>query len=110
MRSWVTKRSIESKVWLALMLLVLLGAPAVNAQTATVEPRPATPGSEVSDTIKLVSEFEVNGLKVLFKRRAASQTVVVGLFLRGGSRNITEKNAGVEALMLDVATEASTNY
>src|SRR5687768_10012750 len=110
MRAWVTKRLTGSQIWLALMLLILLGVPALNAQTATVEPRPATPGSEVSDTIKLVNEFEVNGLKVLFKRRAGSQTVVVGLFLRGGSRNITDKNAGVEALMLDVATEASTNY
>ena len=35
-----------------------------------------------------VTEFEVNGLKVLVKRRASSPTVAAGLFIRGGTRNI----------------------
>jgi predicted Zn-dependent peptidase len=58
----------------------------------------------------LVTEFEVNGLKVLLKRREGSQTVAGGLFIRGGSRNVTADNAGIENLMLDVAGEASFNY
>jgi zinc protease len=58
----------------------------------------------------LITEFDVNGLKVLVKRREGSQTVAAGLFLRGGSRNITAENAGIESLMLDVATEASANF
>lgn len=58
----------------------------------------------------LVTEFEVNGLKVLLKRRVGSQTVAAGLFLRGGSRNLTADNAGIESLMLDVASEASLNF
>ncbi|HYJ47878.1 MAG TPA: pitrilysin family protein [Pyrinomonadaceae bacterium] len=58
----------------------------------------------------LVTEFDVGGLKVLVKRRAGSQTVAGGLFIRGGSRNITAENAGIESLMLDVATEASLNF
>jgi zinc protease len=58
----------------------------------------------------LVSEFDVNGLKVLVKQRTGSQTVAAGLFLRGGSQNITEKNAGIESLMMDLATEATTSF
>lgn len=58
----------------------------------------------------LVTEFDVNGLKVIVKRRPGSLTVAAGLFVRGGSRNITAENAGIEALMLDVATEASANF
>jgi zinc protease len=58
----------------------------------------------------LVTEFEVNGLKVLLKRREGSQTVAGGLFIRGGSRNLTAENAGIETLMLDLASEASVNY
>jgi predicted Zn-dependent peptidase len=58
----------------------------------------------------LVSEFDVNGLKVLVKRREGSQTVAAGLFIRGGVANINASNAGIEALMLDVATEASANF
>jgi zinc protease len=58
----------------------------------------------------LVSEFDVNGLKVLIKRRAGSQTVAAGLFIRGGARNITAENAGIENLMLATAVEASAGF
>jgi zinc protease len=64
----------------------------------------------VAKQAALVSEFEVNGLKVLVKRRAGSLTVAAGLFIRGGTRNINAENAGIEALMLATATEASTNF
>ena len=63
-----------------------------------------------AEAARLVTEFEVNGLKVLVKRRESSQTVVAGLFVRGGASNVTAENAGVEALMLDVATEASAGF
>jgi predicted Zn-dependent peptidase len=94
---------------LGLMLVTTLWSPVIEKNYAAGAAN-ARANGEVTDAIRLVDEFEVNGLKVLLKRRAGSQTVVAGLFLRGGSRNINEKNAGVEALMLDVATEASTNY
>ena len=53
-----------------------------------------------------VTEFEVNGLKVIVKRRALSPTVAGGLFIRGGARNIDDKNAGIENLMLATAVQA----
>jgi hypothetical protein len=82
-----------------------------DAPSAPVVPRPAPATSRgVGDAARLVTEFETNGLKVLVKRREASQSVVAGLFLRGGARNVTGANAGVEALMLDVATEASQSF
>jgi predicted Zn-dependent peptidase len=64
----------------------------------------------VAQQASLVTEFEVNGLKVLVKRREGSPTVAAGLFIRGGSQNITAQNAGIESVMLAVATEASVNY
>jgi predicted Zn-dependent peptidase len=87
-------------------------APPGDAAKAAVA---ATPDARKLDQVaataeSLVTEFEVNGLKVLVKRRAGSQTVSAGLFLRGGSRNVTAQNAGVEALMWDVATEATRNF
>jgi predicted Zn-dependent peptidase len=57
-----------------------------------------------------ITEFDVNGLKVIVKRRPASDTVAVGLFLRGGAANITEANAGIEALLLTVASEGSARF
>jgi predicted Zn-dependent peptidase len=57
-----------------------------------------------------VTEFDVNGLKVLVKRRATVPTVAAGLFIRGGARNVDAKTAGIENLMLTSATEAGKNY
>jgi zinc protease len=79
-------------------------SPQTDASQAEAERRAAAAAAA------LVTEFDVNGLKVLVKKRVGSQTVAGGLFIRGGSRNITAENAGVESLMLDVATEASLNY
>jgi zinc protease len=66
--------------------------------------------SVVAKQAALVSEFEVSGLKVLVKRREGSLTVAAGLFIRGGSKNITAANAGIEALMLASSTEATATF
>ncbi len=104
------------------LLLVACGASASaqssNAGKVTTPPAQtnsaradSTISREAGDLQRLVTEFETsNGLKVIVKRREGSQSVVAGLFFRGGSRNVTAENAGVESLMLDVATEASQNF
>src|SRR5262252_6257322 len=56
------------------------------------------------------SEFEVNGLKVIVKQRPSVRTVAAGLFIRGGSAELTPQTAGVEALLLDAMTEASAHF
>ena len=84
------------------------GAPAQAAPSAATAERRADSVPAAAES--LVSEFEVNGLKVLVKRRAGSQTVAAGLFVRGGARNVTAETAGVEALMWDAATEASVAF
>ena len=66
--------------------------------------------TNISEQAALVTEFEVGGLKVLVKRRASAPTVSAGLFIRGGARNITDKNAGIENLMLSVLTEGSKKF
>ena len=66
-------------------------------------PKPSDYAAQASS----VTEFDVNGLKVIVKRRASAPTVSGGLFIRGGARNVDDKNAGIENLMLASATEAS---
>jgi zinc protease len=80
-----------------------------TTQPATI-PSQSSVHSVVAKQASLVSEFEVNGLKVLVKRREGSLTVAAGLFIRGGSSNINAQNAGIETLMLSVATEASAGF
>lgn len=91
------------------LLLALLIAPVTRAQTT---PPPAAPDfqSVIARQASLVTEFEINGLKVLVKRREGSQTVAAGLFIRGGVENVSASNAGVEAFMLNVASEASASF
>lgn len=67
-------------------------------------------GTDLSSQAALVTEFDVNGMKVLVKRRPASATVAAGLFLRGGVRNLTAQNAGIENFMLTAATAGSTAF
>jgi zinc protease len=101
---------------LAALLLFLVSAvtPFVAQEAPAVEvaPRAVAVAKPVaaSDEAALVSEFDVNGLKVLVKRREGSQTVVAGLFIKGGARNITAANAGIEDLMLDSMSEATVSY
>ncbi|HEY0380346.1 MAG TPA: pitrilysin family protein [Pyrinomonadaceae bacterium] len=117
-------RWVFSIVLVALLALASGGAGAALAQDSPAKPTPTPTQAEQPSKAEtgaqadaaerraasLVTEFDVNGMKVLVKRREGSQTVAAGLFLRGGSRNITAENAGIESLMLDVATEASASF
>lgn len=91
------------------LLLTILFAATGQAQTAAPGTAPDYQ-AVIARQASLVSEFDVNGLKVLVKRREGSQTVAVGLFIRGGVENVSATNAGVEAFMLNVATEASAGF
>ena len=96
-----------------LFAVVVFGGVTSQAQ-ATQQGKPAAAQPSVQSIVAkqaaLVSEFEVNGLKVLMKRREGSLTVAAGLFIRGGSSNINAQNAGIETLMLSAATEASAGF
>lgn len=98
------------RAWLLIALVVFGGAEASYAQQGKAQPAQETVRSVVAKQAALVSEFDVNGLKVLLKRREGSLTVAAGLFIRGGSANINAQNAGIETLMLSAATEATTNF
>jgi zinc protease len=90
----------NSKFKILVCLLLIFSAVGVYGQISP----------NVAEQAKLVSEFDVNGLKVIVKRRAASPTVSANLFFRGGVRNVTSKNAGIENLLLSVAAEGSKNF
>ena len=78
-----------------LLVLTLLPFTVIQAQTAGT-------GN--------VTEFDVNGMKVLIKRRPGTPTVAAGLFFRGGVANTTAENAGIENLTLSAAAEGSRSY
>src|SRR5690348_1981096 len=94
-----------------LLTLLFVGSSEISRADQQTKPQAQqTVQSVVAKQAALVSEFDVNGLKVLLKRREGSLTVAAGLFIRGGSANINAQNAGIETLMLNAATEASANF
>lgn len=101
---------VRSFIALGLFLSLSTNLLAQHSQTETKSSTPITQQA-LNTQIGLVSEFEVNGLKVLVKRRANSSTVAAGLFIRGGVQNIANKSAaGIEGLMLDAMSEASAKF
>jgi predicted Zn-dependent peptidase len=65
---------------------------------------------QAAATAPQITEFDVNGMKVLLKRRPGTPTVATGLFFRGGSQNLTPDTAGIENFTLKAATEAAKSY
>ena len=96
--------------FLLTVMLVIAGSGSSLATQQGKGQSQQTIQSVVANQAALVSEFDVNGLKVLLKRREGSLTVAAGLFIRGGAANINAQNAGIETLMLSAATEATTNF
>lgn len=78
------------------------------------------PQSELASSLKAslrsntdsqsITEFEINGLKTIVKRRPTTATVAVGLFIKGGTRNLTPETAGIENFALSIAVEGSKNF
>jgi len=93
-------KSIISRVsFLALLTILPIS---LFAQTGKID--------SVAAQSSLVTEFDVNGLKVILKRRPSAPTYAAGLFIKGGARNLSTANAGVENFALLAATEAGTKY
>ena len=90
-----------------LIFPALCAAAALAYAAGPVSARQAAAAAQTSGSKQSITELNVNGLKVLVKERPGSQTVAAGLYIRGGSRNVTAADAGIESLMLSVATEAS---
>jgi len=110
-KSGLSLRRLLSSALLVAMMFIASTDYSQATQQAKPQPQSQeTVHSVVAKQAALVSEFEVNGLKVLLKRREGSLTVAAGLFIRGGASNINAENAGIETLMLSAATEASANF
>jgi zinc protease len=94
---------------LPVLLILALVFPAFAQGVAGTAPAPDKRAS-LQDQMALVTELDVNGLKVIVKRRPNMATVAAGLFVRGGARNLTPATAGIENFMLEAATEGSKKY
>src|SRR5437870_12844390 len=59
------------------------------------------PSGSVADT--LTTAYDVAGIRVLQRRTEGSDIVAVRLYLLGGTRQLTQRTAGIKPLMLRAA-------
>ncbi|MBO0726017.1 MAG: insulinase family protein, partial [Blastocatellia bacterium] len=76
------------------------------AQAAAPAPTRVAPPANGSTTDFVTA----NGLKTIHRRVTGNEVVAVHVYFRGGARNISEKDAGVESLLFEVATEGTKNF
>ena len=97
------QKSIWPATFNALIIAVLLAASAF-AQAA--QPARTAAGSNNSTTDFVTA----NGLKTIYRNVAGNDVVAVQVYFRGGTRNVSEKNAGIESLLFDVAQQGTKNF
>ena len=51
-----------------------------------------------------------NGVKTIHRLVTGNEVLAVQVYFRGGTRNISEKNAGIESVLFDVASEGTKNF
>ncbi|MFN4152924.1 MAG: M16 family metallopeptidase, partial [Candidatus Sericytochromatia bacterium] len=54
--------------------------------------------------------FTSNGIEVISKKIISNEIVGIKLFLRGGSLNINDKNAGIEKILFNTMLQGSKSY
>ena len=88
------------------------GAAAVNVLlTLAAFAQAAAPGRiSVAANGSTTDFVTTNGLKTIHRHVTGNDVVAAQIYFRGGARNVTEKNAGVESLLFEVATEGTKNF
>jgi zinc protease len=97
-------RSLFSAALQTVALVLLLGFTAFAQAAATQQTAPASSTDNTTD-------FNTgNGLKTLHRRVQGNEVIAVRIYFKGGTRNVTAKNAGIENLLLEVAQQGTKNF
>jgi zinc protease len=58
----------------------------------------------------LTTSFDVSGVHVILRQNNANNVVAANLYLLGGARQVTEANAGIEPILLEVSERGTQHY
>jgi zinc protease len=58
----------------------------------------------------LTTSFDVSGVHVILRQNDANNVVAANLYFLGGARQVTEANAGIEPILLDVSERGTAHY
>jgi len=56
------------------------------------------------------TSFDVSGVRVILRQNDANNVVAANLYLLGGARQVTDANAGIEPILLDVSERGTAKY
>ncbi|MFZ4626861.1 MAG: M16 family metallopeptidase [Blastocatellia bacterium] len=88
--------------------LASLVAPAqATGRPLLTDPQTTSAASSADDTSEHVLP---NGVKMVHREVRGNEVVAIQLYFRGGVRLLTEQNAGMENLLLEVATQGTRRY
>lgn len=88
----------------------------VLAATSGVALPIATPTSATTATVALAPDstattrFEVDGIPVILRRNTSNDVVAANLYLLGGTRQLTPRTAGIEAMLLLASERGTRKY
>jgi len=68
------------------------------------------PGNPPAPAPATTTSFEVSGVKVILRRNDANNVVAANLYLLGGARQVSETNAGIEPLLLEISERGTQKY
>ncbi len=94
-------KSVLSRGQIEALVAKAAAAPAASAVREAVPAATAVDGD--------VTAFDVNGLEILVKRVPSAEFVAASLVVKGGVRNWTKEQAGIEALALGTASTGGTD-
>ena len=58
----------------------------------------------------ITTSFNVSGVQVILRQNNANNVVAANLYLLGGARQVTDGNAGIEPILLDVSERGTQRY
>jgi zinc protease len=58
----------------------------------------------------VTTSFDVSGVHVILRQNNANNVVAANLYLLGGARQVTDRNAGIEPILLDVSERGTQRY
>lgn len=58
----------------------------------------------------LTTSFDVSGVHVILRQNSANNVVAANLYLLGGARQVSDANAGIEPILLDVSERGTRQY
>lgn len=107
-------RQLQRAAQLSFRILALLSCITFGATFGIAfgqTPAPPSSSAATSAATDSTTDFTTaNGLKVIHRRVQGNEVVAVRLYFKGGARNITAKNAGIEPMMLEVAQQGTKNF